>query len=393
MLQKFSEQIGECLRRAADAGSCAEATNDVKLKAEYQRIADTWRSMARSYEFQESLQYFISFNLPAAQRQTKTDFLDWLARFSENIRPYSAAAFGIAFASVALATLILFIEQRISSTHVSHFAIYIPAILAAGLLAGMPAALGVGLAAIIIIAWAFMPPYFEFKWPSEIQHINVFFNTVPYLITVYFAYLCHGVLQRLRRGELNNRILARELEHRGRNLFSIIEVIVQKTLIDNPEGANSIIGRLKSLQYSNELLIDKPRSVSINDLLQQEFAAYGAHRLHMRGPAFDIAPDSARHLILVFHELATNAAKYGSLSCPNGQVFVEWQSDSNNIVLTWKERGGPIVTPPTERHFGSQLIDISIRELSGTKQEEFAPEGFVCKLIFKIAKNNNISER
>ena len=83
----------------------------------------------------------------------------------------------------------------------------------------------------------------------------------------------------------------------------------------------------------------------------------------MRGPAFDIEPDKARHLILLFHELATNAAKYGSLSCPNGQVFVDWQGedDGTNILSTWKEHGGPVVSPPNKRGFGNQLIDTCVK--------------------------------
>jgi two-component sensor histidine kinase len=198
-----------------------------------------------------------------------------------------------------------------------------------------------------------------------------------------------GVLQRLRRSELNNRVLARELEHRGRNLFSVLEVIVQKTLADNAERANAILGRLKSVRYSNELLTGKPQSISIRDLLQQEFAAYGKNRLHMSGPAFNIEPDKARHLILLFHELTTNAAKYGSLSCPNGQVFVDWQDkgDANNILLTWREHGGPVVSPPNKRGFGNQLMDTCIKSLSGSKQDEFAPDGYICTLSFKVATN------
>ena len=128
-----------------------------------------------------------------------------------------------------------------------------------------------------------MPPFFEFKWPSEVEQINILLNAIPYFITVYFAHLCRVVLQRFRRSELNNRVLAKELEHRGRNLFSVLEVIVQKTLADDPERANSIIGRLKSIRYANELLTGAPQSIGIKDLLQQEFAAYGANRVHMRG--------------------------------------------------------------------------------------------------------------
>ena len=125
MLQRASEDVAECLRRAAEAEARAEATNDAKNKAEYQRIAYTWRTLARSYEFQGSLGRFISFNkerqkasalVPAsnpqiispAEKERKTDFLDWLAGVSDRIRPYSGAAFGIALASVAAATLLRF---------------------------------------------------------------------------------------------------------------------------------------------------------------------------------------------------------------------------------------------------------------------------------------------
>jgi K+-sensing histidine kinase KdpD len=221
VLQKVSEQVAECLRRAAEAEARAEATNDVKSKTEYQRIARNWRVLARSYEFQGSLGRFISFNkdrqrslssipandrqtLPAAERQTKVDLLDWLARVSERIRSYSAAALGIALASIALATLLLFIARAFAS-HVSHFAIFLPAILATGLLAGVPAALGAVFASILIIAWVFTPPYFAFKWPNEVQQIDIFFNTMTYLITVYFAYLCKGILRRRSKAKEGGR--------------------------------------------------------------------------------------------------------------------------------------------------------------------------------------------
>ena len=406
MLQKVSEQVAECLRRAAEAEARAEATIDAKTKVEYQRIADTWLTLSRSYEFQGSLGRFISFNidkqktfpsipandrhtLPPAETQTKPDVLDWLARISERIRPYSAAAFGIALAAVILATLLRFAGGWASTD--LRFAIYLPAILATGLLAGLPAALGATIASILIIFWAFMPPYFEFKWPSEVEQINILLNAIPYFITIYFAQLCRVVLQRFRRSELNNRVLAKELEHRGRNIFSVLEVIVQKTLADNPERASSIIGRLKSIRYSNELLTGKPQSISIKDLLQQEFAAYGVNRVHTRGPDFDIGPESARHLILVFHELATNAAKHGSLSYPNGQVFVDWRDDGADIALSWKECGGPSVKPPNKRGFGSQLLDTCIKSLSGTKEDNFGPDGYTCTLTFKF-KTNGKSE-
>src|SRR5262249_49948913 len=292
----------------------------------------------------------------------------------------------IALVAVAVATLLRFLGVWAFS-HAPQFAIYFPAILAAGLLAGVPAALGVAIASILIIAWAFMPPYFEFQVAQRIDQINILFNAVPYLITVYFAHLCRVVLQRLRRGELNNRILVKELEHRGRNIFSVLEVIVQKTLVDNPERANSIIGRLKSIRYSNELLTGNPQSIGIKDLLQQEFAAYGANRVHTRGSDFDIGPESARHLILLFHELATNAAKHGALSTPSGQVFVDWSGNHGAVALTWKECGGPSVKPPNKLGLGSKLQNIFIKSLSETGEENSGPDGYNCTQTLKVTTN------
>ena len=120
-----------------------------------------------------------------AELQTKTDFLDWLAQVSERIRPYSAAAFGIALTSVAAATLLRFAGGWASTD--LRFAIYLPAVLATGLLAGTSAAIGAAIASILIIFWAFMPPYFEFKWPSERGQINFL---SPSTLPIYARLFC-----------------------------------------------------------------------------------------------------------------------------------------------------------------------------------------------------------
>ncbi len=232
-----------------------------------------------------------------------------------------------------------------------------------------------------------MPPYFELKWLSESQQVNILFNAVPFLITVYFACLSRVVLQRLRRGERNNHILVKELQHRGRNIFSIIDVIIQKTLAHDPEGARTISGRLRSIQYANELLSGKARSVTMKDLLLGEFAAYGEKRLQLEGPDFDVCPEKARHLALLFHELATNAAKYGALSQPGGKVFVEWHWDGIKLYLTWKEYGGPKLVPLMKKQgFGTQLIDASIKSLSGIIQPNFHTDGFTCSMNLRLRK-------
>ena len=319
---------------------------------------------------------------PPSEPGRKADLLDWIVRISDPIRPYSVAAFGIAAASVAIATLLRTVGGWASSD--LRFAIYAPAILATGLLAGVPAALAAAIASMLITVWAFIPPYFQFKWLTQPEQLRVFFDAVPYLITVYFAHLCRIALQRLRRGERNNRILAEELAHRGRNLFSVIEVIVEKTLADEPARAEKVFGRLRAVQYANDLLTQKTDPITIRTLLLKEFAPYGENRLILRGPDLDIGLQNIRHLVLLFHELTTNAVKYGALSASEGRVFVEWQWDGSRIALTWKETGGPTVSELTKEGFGSQLIAMCVKALDGTVQSSFTPDGFTCSMNLRL---------
>lgn len=137
MLQKVSEQVGECLRRAAEADARAEVSDDAKNKTDYQLIADTWRTLARSHEFQGSLGRFVSFNkerqnavpsIPAnnpqtllpAEQENKPDVLDWLARVSERIRPYSGRSCRYSLTVCRRLGIRGFALRNISSRHIGH---------------------------------------------------------------------------------------------------------------------------------------------------------------------------------------------------------------------------------------------------------------------------------
>jgi two-component sensor histidine kinase len=89
-------------------------------------------------------------------------------------------------------------------------------------------------------------------------------------------------------------------------------------------------------------------------------------------------------LALVFHELATNASKYGALSIPAGHLSVSWRTAGDHILVEWTESGGPAVTVPTRRSFGSNLIERSLDGFGGSAKIEFAPDGVVCRM--RIAK-------
>jgi two-component sensor histidine kinase len=405
MLQRVSDQVAECLLRAAEAEERAARSALPATKAEYERMAESWRNLARSYEFQGSLSRFISFNrarrtalllteagdsstrptfAPEPQDRSKdkrADLLDRLASAIARTRPYSAKALLLAVASLAIATVLRFMAGWASSD--LRFAIYLPAILATGLLAGVPAALCVSLASLFIVAWAFIPPFFAFKWFTTNQELNLLFNALPDFITVWFAHCCRIVLLRLHDREIINKVLTRELEHRSKNVFSVVGAIVRKTLGDQPERSASIIRRLDAMRRANDVLIGRnSQAINIKTLLTQEFAPYGVDRLDAYGPELAIEPENARHVVLLFHELTTNAAKYGPLSCADGRVSVAWQYRDGGVYLTWREIGGPPITRWNSGGFGSQLIDLCVQSLFGTIQKRFESAGFFCSMLF-----------
>ena len=332
----------------------------------------------------ESLAAIVASPIGSLQDKEKTDFLDRLARISDRIPSYSGAALGIAIASLAIATALRAVGGWADAN--LGFAMFLPAILATGLLAGVPAATGVTLASVLIVEWTFIPPYFQFKWGlTRGDQMGILWYVVSCIFTIYCAHCCRVVLKRLRRHDLANQILVKELEHRGRNIFAVIEVILQRTLADAPELAIKISGRLRSIIYANELLTDgKDQAVNIKMLLLQEFAPYGKDRLATHGPEINIEPETARHLVLLFHELVTNAAKHGSLSNAAGRVSVKWQCDGRSLELTWNESGGPKIEPPNKQGFGSQLIVLCVKSLSGTLQPNYSPDGFACSMTVRI---------
>ena len=120
-------------------------------------------------------------------------------------------------------------------------------------------------------------------------------------------------------------------------------------------------------------------------LLLQAFEPYGADRIVADGLDVIIAPDTARNLILLINELVTNAAKYGALSNGAGQIFVRWRQDRRRVTLSWKEVGGPTVTATNKQGFGSQLIAVSAKALSGAMRSEFSVDGFTCSLTFPLS--------
>ena len=181
--------------------------------------------------------------------------------------------------------------------------------------------------------------------------------------------------------------IMRELAHRSMNLLSIVMAIAHQTMKESADMATfkeNFEGRLEAMAHSVELLIEQEwLGVPLDDLVQAQmkpFAGTG-NRIISVGPPIILKPDFAQRLGLALHELATNAAKYGALSAPEGKVAIRWELDDKGdrkLRMVWTESGGPKVMPPVRTGFGYKLLT-SLKEagLCDEMEIKFSPDGLM----------------
>jgi two-component sensor histidine kinase len=204
------------------------------------------------------------------------------------------------------------------------------------------------------------------------------------------ALIARDISERRRADELHALMLD-ELNHRVKNTLATVQAIAAQSF--QGEGSDAqrreiFEARLIALSGAHNLLTrENWEGVSLRDLLLQELQPYHATdtpRFQTRGPDIRLTPKAAVALAMAFHELATNAAKYGAFSTPTGKVDVVWglQKSSPHILrLIWTETGGPKVTTPVRKGFGSRLIERGLSlELDGRVQLDFNPSGLVCTI-------------
>jgi two-component sensor histidine kinase len=300
----------------------------------------------------------------------------------ERIRPFSLAALLVALTCLGLATLVRIAFGWIGVS--LPFGTYYPAVLVTAVLAGVPAALGVIVGAILIAWWAFFPPLYEFGILNKTDIANFLLFTFSTSCVVALAQLYRDVVFKLRERDRERELLLQELEHRGRNTYAVVESIVRNTLVNDRASADAIAGRVRAVSSANDLVNQSnSKTVRLRSLLSLEFVPNAANQLRLSGPDVELAADAARKLGLVFHEMATNAMKHGALSSPAGRVAVDWRTDGGKVRLTWKETGGPPVTPPPREGFGTVIMTQSVKSLSGDVVFAFAPEGMGCEISFE----------
>jgi PAS domain S-box-containing protein len=189
----------------------------------------------------------------------------------------------------------------------------------------------------------------------------------------------------------SREVLARELSHRIKNIFAVIGGLVSLTLRKQPGArklGDELIGMIQALGRAHRYVdpVAAASSSKLRDLLDELFAPYftdGESRIEVVGDGIDISPRAVTPLALVFHELATNSAKYGALSAEQGRIHLALERDEEAglVRFTWTESGGPAPDETASAGFGSQLMDMSISgQLKGKLGRKWLPSGLVVEL-------------
>jgi PAS domain S-box-containing protein len=208
---------------------------------------------------------------------------------------------------------------------------------------------------------------------------------------VVAAVNCFQDITERKRSETQIVNLAREAEHRTKNILSTVLATVRLSKSDTSDDLKELIeGRIDALAKVHTLFVESRwAGAELHRLATQELLAYSGEkeaRVRIEGPAVMLEPSTAQTVAISLHELATNAAKYGSLSAASGRVEILWSLPADGrLSLRWIESGGPAATPPTHRGFGTRIMENMIGQLKGEVRFDWRGQGLTCEIDLPLA--------
>ncbi|HEX3487372.1 MAG TPA: HWE histidine kinase domain-containing protein [Micropepsaceae bacterium] len=198
----------------------------------------------------------------------------------------------------------------------------------------------------------------------------------------------------MEKAEAHQRTLIEELNHRVKNMLTVVNAMARQTLASNPAPADfteKFVRRIDALGRTHSLLSrEQWGTVQLCEVARDSLEPYlleDKNRVVLEGPPVAFDPKTALALGIVFHELATNAIKHGALSNREGTVTMSWGfAGDGEVWLRWQERGGPQVSPPSRGGFGSRLIRLELtHELSGQVDLLYDPAGLTVQMGFPVS--------
>jgi len=205
----------------------------------------------------------------------------------------------------------------------------------------------------------------------------------------------------MEKAEAHQRTLIEELNHRVKNMLTVVNAMARQTLASSPspqDFTEKFVRRIDALGRTHSLLSrEQWGNVQLCDVARESLEPYileDKNRVMLNGPPVALDPKSALALGMVFHELATNAIKHGALSNRDGKVSMGWAlKDERQVALDWQEAGGPEVNPPAHGGFGSRLIRLELtHELNGAVELIFDAQGLKVMMSFPLSDHPGVAQ-
>jgi PAS domain S-box-containing protein len=225
------------------------------------------------------------------------------------------------------------------------------------------------------------------KLPGIIRHWDKTFYPLrrPDGSILAIGVMVEEITERKRAEEVQS-LLMREINHRTKNMLSVVQSIARQTAAsDTAEFIKRFSARIQALSANQDLLIKNDwRGVDLEDLVRAQLAHFVdliGTRIAVHGPQLRLAAAAAQSIGMALHELATNAGKYGALSSERGRVDIDWRLDGDEFSIGWTEREGPCVEAPKRRGFGSTVIStVAKTSVDGEIELDYASTGVVWRL-------------
>jgi len=195
------------------------------------------------------------------------------------------------------------------------------------------------------------------------------------------------IAKRLIEEESYRKLVVEELQHRLKNKSSTIHAVLHQVLENQPQVWASIDSRIRSLSATDDLIARVDGTgCDIKDLLLSELGPYGHVRFNLNGDRLFLPAKLAVSLALIFHELATNAGKYGAFSSARGLLQVTWTLSDDRLNLTWDETEGPVVDNVGAAGFGTKLLKSALSPFDGKTEIAFLKSGVHCTMQCRVPK-------
>jgi two-component sensor histidine kinase len=266
----------------------------------------------------------------------------------------------------------------------------LPAVLLATIFGGAAGGLSCLLIALLGAWYLFLGVRFSFAFAAHEPAVLLASLTAG-AIVIGASMLLRELIFRLEAAKEREHLLVLELQHRVKNNLAVVQAVAAQTLRSAPDLAafrTAFAERLAALGCAHNLLSrGSGEIVGLEELVEQTLAPFeGLAAIVVQGTPVTIRAQQAVSIVLCLHELATNAAKYGALSQSAGTVEIRWlghfDGDHLEVVLNWTERGGPPVSAPSRRGFGSRLLTKGV-DPGHSAKVSFEPHGLSWSVSFR----------